>query len=755
MAMTVFPGHQGLSSEPSRDTPDISLVKIISILLEHKWKIIFTGILFLLGGYFYAGSQPRIYQADTLIQIEGRRTTLGLLETLAVGDQGGNPTTAELEILQSRMVMGETVDRLDLAIQIEPRRLPFAGDFLVNHGFTRDQVDRLTPGILADWLGALGGGHQLEGSPFVWAGESLQVSRFDVPSQAEGRTHVLRVGEEGQYVLTRNEVPVLTGRVGETVHDEVSGYRLFVSQLEAHPGAEFMIRRVSQLDAISQLQRRLTILPRGKDSGVYQVMLSGQDREQIVRVLDTITGVFLSQNVQRQSEEAEKQLAFLEEQIPQVNVELTEAENALNDYRAERDSVDLTFETQNLLRSLVAVDNQLSELALAEAELAERFRPTHPNYQALLRKRSQLQAEKLQLEASVNDLPETQQEVLRLTRDTQVNQQIYVQLLNKRQEMRLVRAGTVGNVRILDAAVLQRGSIAPRVGLLTLGSALLGVLLAIVGVLLRLAFNRAVETPEQLEAIGLPVYAIVPVSSGQHRLSHFLRRRRKEGVNIFRGLLAITDPEEPTVEALRGLRTSLYFAMLESGNNRLMITGASPEAGKSFIAANLAVVCAQAGQRVLLIDADMRKGHLHHAFQQAGKGGLSELLTAQVGIDEAIRPSGIDNLDFLARGMVPPNPSELLMQQPFHDLLDWAAPNYDLVILDTPPVMAVTDAAIVGKHAGSCLMVARYGLNPPKELEITKRRLEHAGVRVRGAVLNAVAYSTNRQYGYYNVYAYR
>ncbi|WP_290786347.1 polysaccharide biosynthesis tyrosine autokinase [Halomonas sp.] len=753
--MTSFPGHQGLSNEPSRDTPDINLIKLVSILLDNKWKIIFAGLLFLLGGYFYASSQSRIYQADTLIQIEGRSNTLGLLETLAVGDQGGNPTTAELEILQSRMVIGETVDRLDLAIQIAPRRMPMVGDFLVNHGFTREQVDRLTPGFLGDWLGRIGGWEQNESSPLVWAGESLRVSRFDVPTQAEGRTHVLRVADDGHYVLTRDEVPVLSGRVGETVHDETSGYRLFVSQLEAHPGAEFEMRRVSHLDAIAQLQRSLTIEARGKDSGVYQVMLSGHDREQIVRVLDTITGVFLSQNVQRQSEEAEKQLAFLEEQIPQVNVELTDAESALNDYRAERDSVDLTFETQNLLRSLVAVDNQLSELALAEAELAERFRPTHPNYQALLRKRSQLQAEKVQLEASVNNLPETQQEVLRLTRDTQVNQEIYVQLLNKRQEMRLVKAGTVGNVRILDTAVLQRGSIAPRVGLLTIGSALLGTLLAIVGVMLRQAFNRAVETPDQLEAIGLPVYAIVPVSSGQGRLSHFLKRRRKEGVNVFRGLLAITDPEEPTVEALRGLRTSLYFAMLESSDNRLMITGASPEAGKSFIAANLAVVCAQAGQRVLLIDADMRKGHLHHAFQQAAKGGLSELLSNRLGIDEAIRPSGLENLDFLSRGTVPPNPSELLMQKPFHELLAWAAPHYDLVILDTPPVMAVTDAAIVGKHAGSCLMVARYGLNPPKELEITKRRLEHAGVRVKGAVLNAVDYSTNRQYGYYNVYAYR
>ncbi|MDI5934369.1 polysaccharide biosynthesis tyrosine autokinase [Halomonas kalidii] len=752
--MTVLSSHSG-GGDPPRDTPDISLVKLISMLMDHKWTIMLTVVVFMLAGYFYASSQPRIYQSDTLIQIESRGSTLGLLETLAVGEQGSNSTTAELEILRSRMVMGETVDRLDLAIQIEPVRLPLVGDFLVNHGFTHEQMDGLKLGWLVEWLASDDQAGNDLGSPYVWAGESLRVSRFDVPAHREGASHVVRVLDDQHFELLLDGEQVLTGRVEETIQDEATGYRLFISQLDAHAGATFRLRRVSHLDAIALLQGRFSTLPMGKESGVYQALLNGTDPERIVHVLDTITGVFLSQNVQRQSEEAEKQIAFLDEQIPQVNVQLTDAENSLNEYRAQRDSVDLTFETENLLRSLVAVDNQLSELALAEADLAERFRPTHPNYQALLRKRAQLAEEKARLEAEVNNLPETQQEVLRLTRDTQVNQQIYVQLLNQRQEMRLVKAGTVGNVRILDPAVLQKGTIAPRIGLLTLGSGLLGALLAIVGVILKLAFNRAIETPDQLEALGLPVYAIVPVSVGQGKLSQLLRRRKKDGVNIFRGLLAQTHPEEPSVEALRGLRTSLHFAMLEASDNRLVITGSSPGAGKSFVAANLAAVYAQAGQRVLLVDADMRKGYLHHAFQQHGDKGLSELLATRIELEEAIRPSGIEGLDFIARGTVPPNPSELLMQHSFEDFLQRTSQLYDLVILDTPPVMAVTDAVIVGKQAGSCLMVVRYGLNPPREIEVAKRRLEHAGVRVRGAVLNATEYSSGSSYSYYNVYAYR
>ncbi|MCE9662762.1 polysaccharide biosynthesis tyrosine autokinase [Halomonas sp. M5N1S17] len=749
--MTIFPAPPAASPAP-QESSDISLRKLVGMLFDHKWLIMMVTLVAILIGYFHSSSQPRIYQADALIQIENRGAMLGLLESLAVGEQTGNPTAAELEILQSRMVLGETADRLDLAIRIEPRRLPLIGDFLVNHGFTHEGYEGLVPDFLRSrWFEP----SEELGSPYVWSQESLRVSRFDVPEGREGRGHILRVTENGGYELLHEGQLVLTGRVGETVQDEVRGYRLFVSQLEAHPGAEFHLYRVSRLAAIRQLQGRFLIQPRGQDSGVYQLTLSGTDREQIQESLDTLTGVFLTQNVQRQSEEAEKQIAFLNEQIPQVNEQLTEAENQLNEYRSQRDSVDLTFETQNLLSSLVAVDNQLTELALAESDLAERYRPTHPNYQALLRKRSQLQAERERLDAQIGDLPETQQEVLRLTRDTQVNQQVYVQLLNQRQEMRLVKAGTVGNVRILDAAMLQPGLVSPRISLTTAISGLIGALLVSMVLVLRLLMTRAIKSPDQLEELGLPVYAALPESAEQSKLTRRIRpRHAKKSQEIFRRLLAMENPSEIAVESLRGLRTSLYFAMLEAGDNRLMITGASPAVGKSFVAANLAAVCAQAGQRVLLVDADMRRGHLHHAFGGQSEGGLSELLAQRIEPEEAIRHTDLEGLHYVSRGTVPPNPSELLMQRSFHAFLESMSSRYDLVVLDTPPVLAVTDAAVVGKLAGTSLLVVRFGTNPPAEIKAAKRRLESAGVRLKGAILNGVEKPTKNRYGHYGSYLY-
>ncbi|UXZ55420.1 polysaccharide biosynthesis tyrosine autokinase [Halomonas sp. 7T] len=749
--MTHFPPAPSSLPGP-QEGDDLNLRKLVDTLYDHRWLIISLTGIFLLGGYFYASSQPRIYQADALVQIEARGSNLAFMDSLGES-QPDNPTAAELEILQSRMVLGETAERQDLAIQVEPRRLPVVGRFLVSHGVDQASIESITPAFIREWLG--NGANSEWQSPYVWADESLRVARFEVPDDRIGQGHILRIKENNSFDLLLEETVLLTGNIGETVQDDTLGYRLFISQAVAQPGSEFILKRISSLDAIKSLKSRFEILPRGMDSGVYELKLSGADRREIQPTLDTLTGVFLTQNVQRHSEEAEKQIAFLNEQIPQVSDQLSNAEGMLNDYRAQRDSVDLTFETQNLLTRVVEVENQLSELAMREADLAERYRPSHPNYQTLLRQRSQLTAERDRLNAEVNELPETQQEVLRLTRDSQVNQQVYVQLLNQLQEMRLVKAGTVGNVRILDAAMLSPGTIAPRISLITAVSGLLGALLATMLVVVRLLLSRAIKTPEQLEELGLPVYATLPDSGEQAGLTERIRpRRSKKAQEVFRGLLAVKKPAEIAVEALRGLRTSLYFAMLESDNNRLMITGASPGVGKSFVAANLAAVCAQAGQRVLLIDADMRRGHLHHAFNDKGVKGLSELLARRIDIDEAVRHSDLEGLDYVARGSVPPNPSELLMQQSFHDFLEAMSQNYDLVIVDTPPILAVTDASVVGKMAGTSLMVVRFDANAPGEIKAAKRRLESAGVKLKGGILNGVKKSTNSRHGYYGSYLY-
>ncbi|MDY5372338.1 MAG: polysaccharide biosynthesis tyrosine autokinase, partial [Escherichia coli] len=216
-------------------------------------------------------------------------------------------------------------------------------------------------------------------------------------------------------------------------------------------------------------------------------------------------------------------------------------------------------------------------------------------------------------------------------------------------------------------------------------------------------------------------------------------------------LLAVGNPTDLAIEAIRSLRTSLHFAMMQAQNNVLMMTGVSPSIGKTFVCANLAAVISQTNKRVLLIDCDMRKGYTHELLGTNNVNGLSEILIGQGDITTAAKPTSIAKFDLIPRGQVPPNPSELLMSERFAELVNWASKNYDLVLIDTPPILAVTDAAIVGRHVGTTLMVARYAVNTLKEVETSLSRFEQNGIPVKGVILNSIfrRASAYQDYGYY------
>ena len=354
----------------------------------------------------------------------------------------------------------------------------------------------------------------------------------------------------------------------------------------------------------------------------------------------------------------------------------------------------------------------------------------------------------------VEGLPTTQQELLSLTRDLKVSTEIYTQLLNKSQELDVMRAGTVGNVRLIDTADVDlRNPVKPKSALIILIATLLGAFIAICWVLFRKALNSGVENPDDIEKLGLPVYASIPFSSLQK-----VEDEKSVGGRGTRNttLLASSHPTDLAIEGLRSLRTSLHFAMLEANNNRLMISGPSPKVGKSFVSSNLAAVIAQSGQRVLLVDVDMRKGYIHKMFGIPVENGLSDVLAKSCDLDTAIHKTEVENLDVIVRGKIPPNPSELLMHKNFSDFLEQVSARYDQVILDTPPFLAVTDAAIVGRQSGTNLIVTRFELNPAREIELTMRRFAQNGIELKGAIFNGVEKRASAKYGYgaYGYYNY-
>mgnify|MGYP003109969309 FL=1 len=710
---------------------EIDLHRLFALLIDAKWLILGTTVLALLLGGLYATFATPIYKADALLQVEKKQGGMAGLEELSQAMGQEQSMAAEIAILRSRMVLGNVSEQLHADIVVRPDRDPWLGRFTA--------PDPVAPGVPRP----LFAGYR-DSETFV------TVKQFIVPDNLRGRAFRLTADEQGHPQLRLGEKKVLGGPADQVLRSEDESIVLELGEWQ--PGSEALtLTRLTPLQAVGAIRSGLTVNEQGRDTGILNVGITGPDKERILAVLDAIAENYLLQNINRQAAEAEQSLEFLNKQLPELKAELTEAEEKLNAYRLESDSVDMQMETQSLLGRVVSMESKLNELKIKESEVSAKFTKEHPAYRTLLEQRRSLEQERDQLNRQIGQLPETQQQILRLMRDVEVNQQIYVGLLNRAQELRIMKASTVGNVRIIDDAVVYPAPVKPQKGLVTALAGFLGLILSAGFVLGAGLLHRGIESPDQLEEQGIPVYAAVPLSEQQQKLDRIvaMMRRRKRSKHEPIPLLAVSDPADLAIEALRSLRTSLHFAMMEATNKVMMISGPSPQVGKSFITANLAAVLAQVGQKVVVIDADMRKGHLHRYFKNQNDLGLSDLLSGQAEHQQVIHETEVENLHFIPRGQIPPNPSELLMHSRFKALMERLSAEYDLVLVDTPPILAVTDAAIIGQQAGTSLIVARYGVNSAKEVDVSVHRFEQNKVEIKGAILNAIERRASNEYGYY------
>lgn len=708
----------------SDKSDEIDLRRLLGELIDNRWLVIGVTTLSLTIGILYSLFATPIYHANAMVQVE-QNVGNALLNNINQILPSGQPESAsEIELLKSRMILNKTVEDLNLRTTIEQEYFPIFGK-----GFAR--LTKQDSGKIA-------------------------VSKLELPEAWSNNPSItLVVVDKNSFFLMKDDEEIAKGTVGHLISN--NGVEFLVSDIKAKEGTKFEISKISEIKAADNLLNKFEVADKGKDTGVLGLGLTGEDPVLIRNILDSISRNYLEQNIVRKSEEDAKSLDFLKEQLPKIRASLDLAENKLNKYRQQKDSVDLSLEAKSVLDSIVAVDSQLNELTFKEAEISKLYTKQHPSYRALLEKRKTLENDRDSLNKRVSAMPKTQQEIVRLSRDVQSGQEIYMQLLNKEQELGISKASTVGNVRIIDRAVTELKPVQPKNIIVILLSVVIGGLLSVGYILLRSFLHRGIENPEQLEALGINVYASVPLSEWQKKKDQeFLLKNKGRKLNSdSNSLLAIGNPADLAIEAIRSLRTSLHFAMMEAKNNVLMISGASPGIGKTFISANLAVVVAQTGQRVLFIDSDMRKGYMHEVLGLEAKDGLSDILSGRISTASSVKNTAHGSFDFIPRGQIPPNPSELLMHSRFSEVLAWASENYDLVLVDTPPILAVTDAAIIGKHAGTSLMVARFELNSPKEVEVSIRRFEQNGIDIKGVILNAVMRKASNYYNYgYDYYEY-
>jgi tyrosine-protein kinase Etk/Wzc len=739
-----------LRNQQSNNAPvnEIDLIAFLGALLDRKFFICIITALFMIVGVAIAIFSTPIYQATAMIQVEEKGGSVPGLDDMAGMFESSSKSITEIELLKSRSVIGEAVDNLKLDIVIKPSFFPIIGARSFREFNPIKPDDVAVPSFGA--------------TSYAWGGESVDVFRFDVPKFAIDKEYIVQVGENNTFrLLSEDGDKILVGKVGEEVTNGI--FTLTIKELIARTDSEFIISRKDRLNTILDLQAAISASEKGKDSGIVNLSFQHENPEYGQTVLNEISEIYVLRNVERNSAEAKKSLDFLALQLPEIKKQLERSEALFNDYQKNQQSVNITLETQGVLEQIVELDTKLQELDLERLAMSRKFKRNHPNYQGIVEQISAVQKQRDGLAKKISNLPEMQQKLLGLTRDVEVGNEIYMMLLGKVQELDIVRAGTVGNVRIIDVAEVNTTKpVKPKKALIVVMATMLGGMLAIAIVLAQKTLHKGVEDPSEIEAIGLPVYASVPFSAHQDKITRIAKniknikniKGRKRTEPQRKSVLAVENPADLSIEALRSLRTSLHFAMMEAKNNVIAISGPSPGVGKSFISANLGAVLAQSGQKVLVIDADMRKGYLQKQFGLEWDNGLSDYLSGQQTLEQVTKNTNVEGLNIITRGQVPPNPSELLMHANFSNLIDEIKGKYDIVIIDTPPILAVTDPAIVGGHAGSMLLVTRFGQNAIKEIDYARQRFEQNGIDVKGVVFNGVVKKASNAYGYYGYYNY-
>lgn len=716
------------------NTEDTIDLKELFFSLIAQWKLItLCIILSLVYALLYLRTTPDTYAVDALVQVEDSKgASAALLGDLSEMIEQKSPAQAEIEILKSRLVLGEVINHLNLNIHVSGTEDSFWNRLIAKHEYDTNYTEKSV--IFKD--------NQ----------NSFDIRQFDIPQYFQDKNLILSFSE-GKYNLTDEETEQLVFSAPlNQISQSSSEYGLWKVGIFSQDSFDttYNIQKQSLPAAMQTLTASYSVAEKGKMSGVLSLNYQGEDTQHITQVLNAILTAYSRQNIERRSAETAQTLKFLEDQLPELKQQLDVAEREFNRFRQQYNTVDVTKESELYLTQSIALETQKAELEQSVAEASAKYTGEHPVMQQMNAQLGAINSKIAELNGTLRRLPELQRQYLQLFREVEVKQQLYTGLLNSYQQLRIAKAGEIGNVRIVDTAVEPIEPIKPKKLIVLVLSLFVGGFIGVLLALLKNMMRSGIQDATQIEnELDLPVYATVPRSIIQESRIKLLKKKKHIPI------LAVKDSGDIAIESLRSMRTAIHFALMNASNNVIAISGPAPEIGKSFITTNLATILAQGGKRVLVIDGDMRRGYLHKYFNADIKPGLSELLNHQNSYEDVVQNSTVDNLYYITRGKSPVNPSELLSTDQFKALLDQASAHFDHVLIDTPPVLAVTDGIIIAQYAGVNLLIARHGKTQIKELEITVNRFEQANVKVNGVILNDVQKGTAGSYGYNYAYAYK
>ena len=735
---------------------------MFKLLRDHIFEVLGIALAVTALALAYLFIATPVYEADVLVRVDPPEpNALGISSQTQQYSPPAPSPSAEMAIMQSRSVLEPIINRYRFDVTITPKTLPIIGSMAQKFA---------KPGQPSGaWFGM---------SSYAWGGEKVHIAQLDVPPSFEERKLTLTALDGGRYELRGpGGEAILTGQIGTPARSS-DGVSMLVTELAARPGTQFEVKHWAMVDAIKRFSKDLKVSDKVKDTGLVEITYSDRHPEKAAEVANAISQQYMTTAVAAKQRNDSATLAFINKELPRLHAELEKAEQALSSYQTTAQSMQPTSEAQAYLQGGIDFDRRIADLQIQRTQLLDRYTPDSRWVRNIDEQLSQLRAQKNQFDTRFAAMPSSERKNVDLTRDAKVAEQVYLGMMQKAEELSVRRASTTGGAHIVDDAAVPFRPVKPDPLIIMPGGVVLGLLLGVTSVFVRRHVMMGVTDPLFVEArLGVPLMGEVLYSQQQARLNDeigALQRRSLSSRSAAPGLpgrvspqvpadgrvaatgagvskvLADRYPDDPSIEALRSVRTALSLDLAHAPNNIVMMAGPTPSAGKSFVAANMAVLHAEVGSRVLLIDADMRNGHLAYHFGQPNRGGLSEVLKGAMQPHEALRRTSVEGLTLLSCGSRTTNPAALLMRPNFRELLQRFSHEYDLVIVDTPPFLVVTDAAIVAGDAGATVLVLRSGMQSEEEIAETVRKLERSEARVTGAVFNAIPLTrSTRYYGYY------
>ena len=710
-----------------QEDQEVDLRALFHYFLENKWLILLITAIACALGFVYSSRQIPQYQSDILLQIENKTSNYSFANQGFAALGSGNPISTQATLIQSRFILKPVIESLGLNISAAPEKPPIWQRIF--HQDTR----------------------------------TIKINTFNVPFNKVNQAYDLVYDKPNHIRVSRNKKLIIQGELGHLLQTKDKQFQLNVRSVHAPLGTHFTLTQHSAVSLIDALESRIKIeeakTEMGSNTGIVLVKFTGPDAKQTTQLLDAIAAIAQMKDAEKKSQEASQVLGFLYQQLPITKHEMEKAEAALNQYRAKSGKFDIKIQAQFLLGQLGSLDLKLSEVRIKRIEMLQQYTAIHPVILALDLQKKSLEIERTALEKRIKTLPAADQVAVNLSRDVHLKEGLYLVLLKKIQELQVVKAGTVSSIRILAPATVPEAPLPSQAPVIYLASLVLGLLLSAVIVFSRKLLSPRVDDPHWSERqFNVANLAIIPFCKEQAEHSLKLKTHLS---NDF-PLLAHHNPRNLSIESLRSLRTSLQVGLLSARNNIVSILGISPGVGKTFVSSNLAYLLAAAGKRVLLVDCDLRRGTIHKYFNLQPSPGCSDVLTHAVSLEEAIQPTMIPNFFVLPRGAYPKDPSELMMSEDFKVLIQNLSQGFDLVVIDTAPILLVTDAVLVAGLAATNYLVVGAGAHQPAEFEMVLKRLASSSVTIQGTVFNFHRARTLTQsygayygkYGRYHTYYY-